>query len=367
MHIDRSNYEIWFIDWLDGNLNNHQVEQLELFIDQNPDLREEFNDLAPVNPAPSGISFQHKEHLKKSLSDISESQLEYLCVAYHENDLPESQHAELLEIVNRYPEKKKTFDLIHKTILSRERVNYKNRSLLLKQTAFQKAIRLSFIVLSTAAAISLIIVVSSVIHGTITLKPDSSANNSLSDSTLQSPSSVKVADIILTDKLPVPAEKEIEYRSVSPIKNDNATAVYNRNIIAPPDDSLLRKTENQKMTINKVPVYRNVDMVKGIASDKIIASNTRFIIPDAEDERNKIGKFISKTIREKLLKEKTPPDSPLKGYEIAEAGVTGLNKLLGWQMVLDMRNDENGKPRSVYFSSQILKLNAPVKKKELQP
>ncbi len=56
MQIDRSNYEIWFIDWLDGNLTGKEIEQLKLFLDQNPDLREEFNDLAPVNMVSSGHS-----------------------------------------------------------------------------------------------------------------------------------------------------------------------------------------------------------------------------------------------------------------------------------------------------------------------
>ena len=49
-----------------------------------------------------------------------------------------------------------------------------------------------------------------------------------------------------------------------------------------------------------------------------------------------------------------------------KAGVTGLNKLFGWQMALDKKNDENGQPKSVYFSSKILKFNAPVKKREPQ-
>ena len=108
MQIDRSNYEIWFIDWLDGNLNSLQVEQLKLFLDQNQDLREEFNDLTTVNLVSSAISFRHKEHLKKSPSDISPSQFEYLCAAYLENDLTESQKAELQEIINTYPDKKKS-------------------------------------------------------------------------------------------------------------------------------------------------------------------------------------------------------------------------------------------------------------------
>ena len=74
-----------------------------------------------------------------------------------------------------------------------------------------------------------------------------------------------------------------------------------------------------------------------------------------------IGKAF---LKDELLKEKTPPDSPLKGYEIAEAGVEGLNKLFGWEMALDKKNDQNGQLKSVYFSSKILKFNAPVKKSE---
>ena len=55
MQIDRSNYEIWFTDWLDGNLNSLQVEQLKLFLDQNPDLREELNDQTTMNLVSSAV------------------------------------------------------------------------------------------------------------------------------------------------------------------------------------------------------------------------------------------------------------------------------------------------------------------------
>ena len=71
MQLDRSNYEIWFTDWLDGNLKSFQVEQLKLFLDQNPDLRDELNDLTSVNLVSSPGSFRDKEHLKRSPSDIS--------------------------------------------------------------------------------------------------------------------------------------------------------------------------------------------------------------------------------------------------------------------------------------------------------
>jgi hypothetical protein len=366
MHIDRSNYEIWLIDWLDGNLNRLQVEQLKLFLDQNPDLREEINDLAQVRLTSSGISFRYKEQLKKSPSDISRSQFEYLCAAFIENDLTKIQQEELLEIVSKYPEKKKTFDLIQKTILSGEKPAYKHKKLLLKRTGFQKIMRLSATGLSSAAAIALVIIIFSSIHRTTIQNLNLSAHNPMADTIIQSQSSVKETTITLTDNIPpVQAQKKSENRIVNFNKKNNTPA--NKSMHAPNDDSLFTKSGYLKITINKTPVYQHVDMVKGITGDSLIAFNPSIYIPDTEDESSRVGKFISKTFREKILRENTPADSPLKGYEIAEAGINGLNKLLGWQMVFDMKNDENGQPRSVYFNSKILKLEAPVKKRESLP
>jgi hypothetical protein len=365
MNIDSSNYEIWLIDWLDGNLNSLQVEELKLYLEQNSDIREEFNDLASMILMPADILFPHKEHLIKSPSDMSGSQFEYLCTAYLENDLTDSQQVELLDIVIRYPDRKKTFDLIQQTILLRGREEYRYKSLLHKRTIFHKGIWLTVAGLGTAAAIFLIIIVFSAIYETSALKINTSSHNFVPDSTLQRSSSVMAKERILTENRPVQIEKKSKNRFVSINNMDKANASIN--ILAPSDDSTIRKTENKTMTLNKVPVHPQVNLLKETAGETLIASNLSFTMPDVENERSRAGRFISRTFREKLLKEKTPPDSPLKGYEIAEAGVTGLNKLFGWQMVLVMKNDDKGQPSSVYFNSKILKVNAPVKKKEPQP
>jgi hypothetical protein len=364
MHIDRSNYEIWFIDWLDGNLNSLQVKQLELFLEQNPDLREEFSDFSPVKLAASAISFRDKEQLKKSPSDITPAQFGYLCAAYLENDLTVSQRAELSEIIDKYPERQKTFDLMHKTRLTPERIIYKHKNLLLKRTISQKILWLSVTGISTAAAIALVIIAVSALLRTTTSKFNNSAHIVVSDSTSRRSSSTRVADGILKDRTPFTVEKK---------RNDRFADIHGKDIIAdfnlkpPVNDSLVRQTDIKRMTISKVPVCPQIALGKGIVSNKIIAYNQGITIPDAEDERGRAGRFISKTFREKFLKEKAPPDTPIKGYEIAEAGISGLNKLFGWQIVLDMKNDENGQPRSVYFSSKTLKVSAPVKKREPLP
>ncbi len=39
--ITRDNYEIYFVDYLEGNLSDSQVDMVELFLKNNPDLAEE--------------------------------------------------------------------------------------------------------------------------------------------------------------------------------------------------------------------------------------------------------------------------------------------------------------------------------------
>ena len=48
MKIDNSNYEVWFIDWLDGNLSDQQGEELMLFLEMNPSRKEEFDELTSL-------------------------------------------------------------------------------------------------------------------------------------------------------------------------------------------------------------------------------------------------------------------------------------------------------------------------------
>ena len=188
MQIDRSNYEIWFIDWLDGNLNSLQTEQLKLFLNENPDLREEFNDLTPVTLSSAGVLFRNKDLLKKSPSEISTLQFEYLCAACLENDLSDNQKRELIEIADAYPDKKRTFDLMQKTRLIPPAVSYRHKNILHKRTTIQKVIRLSVLGLSTAAAIGLIVTIYSVLPGKGSLTIDRPAQSLLSDTTSQRPS-----------------------------------------------------------------------------------------------------------------------------------------------------------------------------------
>ena len=365
MKIDRSNYEIWLIDWLDNNLSDQQVEQLKIFLGENADLREEFEELSRCNLKPSNKSFPHKELLKKSIADITDSQFEYLCVASLENDLSDVQHDELEEIIEKDYEKRKTYDLIQKTRLSPTNIRYKHKNLLLKKTTAQKILRLSVIGLSAAAVITLLITT----YLSIPLNLSDEINNTalnLPADTIRNKSSVGVEPDQITEEINPAVTVQKRVMLLAEVQQKNPYLTIADPPVSEPDDSTGIIPDNQHIVLKKIPFNTNVAL-KGIPlSNTLIASNSFYNIPEYDDRSN-LSKFLAKTFREKFLKEETSLNRPVKGYEIAEVGVAGLNKLLGWEMALDKNNDENGELSSVYFSSRILKFNAPVKKSELLP
>ncbi len=364
MKPDRSNYEIWLIDWLDGKLDNEQVELLMAFIDENPDLKEEADSLAITLLSPQkGKSFK-KDLLKKVPADLPPSQIEYLSVAYLENDLSASHIKELKENLSQNKENKRVFDAIQKTRLKAPGIAYKHKKLLKKETRERKILRLTFTGLSAAAAVALLIV------SFITLPP------------LLNRNSEKMAINITTDTISIQRGVPIvTHEIVSSVKQQPVSTVQTASPseipVREPEEIIISSAENIPVDSTVIPI-RDTEYLTAEIPDYLIAEITKEMpaaslvklninVRDYNDydyERSRISRFIASTFREKILKDEEYNDSPLKTYEIAEAGIDGLNRLLGWNMTFVETTDEEGELKSFYFSSRILKFNAPVKKPE---
>jgi hypothetical protein len=65
--ITRENYEIWFIDYADGNLSAGDKVMVEEFLSRNPDLQTELQAYQSMSvQKPEKIAFQYKNELKRS-------------------------------------------------------------------------------------------------------------------------------------------------------------------------------------------------------------------------------------------------------------------------------------------------------------
>ncbi len=115
--ITRNNYEEFFIDYFDGNLNNHQVAELMLFLAQNSDLDNEFNQFKYVELKKEPIKFEPKNFLKKTDTTITGSVFFDKCIDKIENNLPEEKLISFNKELETDINKKKEFEIFTKTII----------------------------------------------------------------------------------------------------------------------------------------------------------------------------------------------------------------------------------------------------------
>lgn len=116
MKINRSNYEIYFLDYLDGNLPDNQIDEFLDFLEKNPDLHEELKSVSEIKLSPGQETFQQKEILlKDGKSGVSE--FDYQAVAYLEGDLEGDDEKTFVETITKDEAQEKQFDLFLKTKL----------------------------------------------------------------------------------------------------------------------------------------------------------------------------------------------------------------------------------------------------------
>src|SRR5665647_290913 len=116
MKITREDYEPFFLDYLEGNLKESQIDEFLDFLEQNPDLKEELHQFENVNLPKEQILFSEKKKLYKSASDQN-SMLENKLVAYLEDDLKKEERLAFEAFLASHPELQKEYNLFTKTRL----------------------------------------------------------------------------------------------------------------------------------------------------------------------------------------------------------------------------------------------------------
>lgn len=120
MNINRHNYEKYFIDYLDGNLDVHDVAELMLFLSENPDLESELLGVNQVKIGNNIETFPLKESLKKEEQSISGSFDEDLIISKIESDISSSDLIKLNLRIENDETFKSDFKLFEKTKLKKD-------------------------------------------------------------------------------------------------------------------------------------------------------------------------------------------------------------------------------------------------------
>jgi hypothetical protein len=360
MKPDRSNYEIWFTDWLDGNLGEEQVEEFKIFLKENPDLQEELIGLNVINLEPSDFVFSGKNNLKKSPESLSEAQFEHLCIANLENDLTPSQKAELNKIIDNNENRRRSFELIQKLKLKPSAGSFKRKSSVKKLTAGQKIFRLSVIGLSAAATIALLVAIYLFSPANMKKETPQTAQNIKPDTlSIESHPAIIIKEVKPGSDRNTFTPAVSKSKAITSDRESNVTLAEQINQQIPDSISVIQRSEALSMLEVKMP--ENIIMAYRPTSDVLLAYSPGYI-PPLIDERSNVERFLARLFHEKIMRDPVSGNRPVESFEIAAAGISGLNKLFGWEMALHKNTDENGEIRSYNFTSKLLKFNAPVKK-----
>jgi hypothetical protein len=362
MEINRSNYEIWLIDYLDGNLDADRLLMLSSFLKENPDIEQEFNFFEEIKIIPDENKYHYKTSLTRIPSDLSDDQLSYLCIAFAENDLSQEQSVELLEIIAENPSGQKIFNIINKLKLKPAGEVYLNKNMLKKEnTRVFPVLRIAFTALSIAASIALFFLV----------LYNPGKENSSTDSTI-----AKAENQVLektddnNDPVPVYILQPSENKSIPVISTDIPSLLAdNLSQYKVPDtesgeeDSIILKDSiNIALAVPGTLYFTSLSLATPVQTGSLLPVVNTKAYPFVIAETNGLKYYITTFFRKNISKDKIRETGPLKGYEIAEAGIDGLNKILGWDMSFEKMKDKNGDLSSLAFSSRLIKFNTPAKK-----
>jgi hypothetical protein len=154
MNINRNNYEEFFLLYVDNELSVDQKKQVDLFIQQHPDLEEELVALQQSILIPEQIEFDNKELLMRDgNSFININNYEECFTLYVDDELSLSERKAVEGFAAADPVAKKEFDLFRSTKLEAEEIIFPGKNSLYRREEKVRVIRMQWWKVAVAAVL----------------------------------------------------------------------------------------------------------------------------------------------------------------------------------------------------------------------
>ena len=162
MNIDRHNYEEYFLLYIDNELNVDQKKQVELFVQENPDLEEELVMLKQSRLIPDdSIVFDNKHLLMKEEkmqyssdpSVINLNNYEQWLIMYVDDELNAEERASVEKFASAHQHILQEFDLFQQTKLELEEIAFPNKEVLYRKEKVVRVISMQWWKVAVAAVL----------------------------------------------------------------------------------------------------------------------------------------------------------------------------------------------------------------------
>jgi len=351
MDINRNNYELFFMDYLDGRMSPDQVIRLMSFLKENPDLKTELKEFKDINIEPGKTKFEPKRTLKKQFI-INDLNFDNFCIAGLEGDLTNEESKLFQTWLQQNPLKAREFELYKKARLIPEKITFDLKSTLKKSSGSRIIAPKVWGYVSAAASIIILITLYIIISqptGTTTAEtksqtvPETQAKieiekentpyNTPIDSTKQE-NTTRINDIV---------EKPVIAQEVNIVPEKS-------NSLIKPDAIVITLKKIRRKNINPIPEKPILAALVPTKELEVIENPyTNLTL-----SQKAVKSFKSEILKEE--KEKINPDK-LTIWDIADAGIKGVNKIIGWKMEFDKKYDEEGELTALAFDSNTISFN----------
>jgi len=349
MEITRENYEPFFIDYLEGNLDKRLVDDFIDFLQKNPDLKEELSLFEPIIIQPEETVFDKKNKLYKHYLD-SEQEFNHAAIADLEGDLSKNKKEEFKKYLALHPEKQKDFELFKKTKLNPdESVVFQKKKKLYRYTIGRSILlwsrRIAAILILTLAVFSLV---------------DNNSNNSATKNQVakveeESTKKEKTPEIknipVQEKKKKVPAEKgknnsKPEIKKPKPVKKSNTRLRENSK----------GRMKHEDLALERIPV-EVPETLQSLAANFETSAPPVFLAT-VKPKNTYLITIEEERLLADMVREKTNIDK-INLNKIAKAG---LNLISGFTKEnFTYETNENGTITEYIYDSRLLAFTIPAR------
>jgi len=323
--INSTNYETIFTADMENDLSAEESETLKLFLQSNPHLNETYHlfKLTRLKPDLS-LTFENKSALKKqeivTIDFINESNYEHYFTAAFENDLTKEENQKLELFLSKNPHLQKEYSLFSQTkIIPDTSIIYENKSALKKFIIAPASKNRNNIYRIAAVAASVLM-----IFGIYLL-----FNN------YQHAEKTASLSMVRNHYSWSANNNSINNHSPHIIPDANTLKIYTANNTKNPILPVKRllPSHNQQIPINDYldnPLIFNSGIDSLININNSIMANNNTLPPNKTSEPLSVGKYMVNIFRKQVnqtFKDFNQPAQRLNGWDIAQAGISGFNKI----------------------------------------
>lgn len=337
MTINRLNYEIYLVDYLDGKLSASLVDELLLFLDQNPDIKEEFEGMEDAVLVAETTFFPNKSSLKKKsfLKDGIDNEFDYLCISAVEGILSNDEKIAFEKSLQGHPIKQNAYKSYQKTkIQTQQAIQYPHKSHL-KRTAIIP-IRYSYLRVSISVAATITLLLGVYTIGKLVIKENHIENTTIVTETFSNSN-----------------------QNLSAVEIKQPVAVFESHVIAEVQQNTIVQTNSEvNIPNNEVIIDREEYIPNSIKRKKLQPLKTE-IDPQAE----KLAQIVNKLYPEKQIidEQLLAQHDESSTFEAIQNGVRFFGKLIGSDIKLDANKDKKGNIEKISFESKLIAFSTQVK------